>query len=169
MTESDWTIVLQVFRASRSRRGDQGRDDRKFLEISAAAARLHLTGGEASDTRNFEILLDLGPNIAPRAAITNKGYVPKPIATVPADVEYVQSFHTRKRTRRPAYFPKLLYKARARIEQGVGKLKRIALLCARNRAQLRILRGSRTWLNLDQIRPRGLASDLVRRSSGRPK
>ena len=32
MTESDWTIVLQVFRASRSRRGDKGRDDRKFME-----------------------------------------------------------------------------------------------------------------------------------------
>ena len=32
MTEEDWTIVLKVFQASRSRRGDKGRDDRKFLE-----------------------------------------------------------------------------------------------------------------------------------------
>jgi transposase len=32
MTEGDWKIVLQVFEASRSRRGDKGRDDRKFLE-----------------------------------------------------------------------------------------------------------------------------------------
>ena len=32
MTETDWTIVLRVFAASRSRRGDKGRDDRKFLE-----------------------------------------------------------------------------------------------------------------------------------------
>jgi transposase len=32
MTEDDWTIVLQIFGASRSRRGDKGRDDRKFLE-----------------------------------------------------------------------------------------------------------------------------------------
>jgi transposase len=32
MTEEDWAIVLQVFRASRSRRGDKGRNDRKFLE-----------------------------------------------------------------------------------------------------------------------------------------
>ena len=32
MTEQDWTIVLQVFEASRSCRGDKGRDDRKFLE-----------------------------------------------------------------------------------------------------------------------------------------
>ena len=32
MTEEDWTIVLRVFAASRSRRGDKGRSDRKFLE-----------------------------------------------------------------------------------------------------------------------------------------
>jgi transposase len=32
MTESDWSLVLQIFRAARSRRGDKGRDDRKFLE-----------------------------------------------------------------------------------------------------------------------------------------
>ena len=32
MTEEDWTIVLKVFEASRSRRGDKGRNDRKFLE-----------------------------------------------------------------------------------------------------------------------------------------
>ena len=32
MTEDDWAIVLQVFRTVRSRRGDKGRDDRKFLE-----------------------------------------------------------------------------------------------------------------------------------------
>jgi transposase len=32
MTEEDWAIAVQVFRASRPRRGDKGRDDRKFLE-----------------------------------------------------------------------------------------------------------------------------------------
>jgi transposase len=31
MTDEDWEIVLEVFRASCSRRGDKGRDDRKFL------------------------------------------------------------------------------------------------------------------------------------------
>src|SRR5580692_3439985 len=63
MTEEDWTIVLRVFAASRSRRGDKGRNDTKDM---------------------------------------------------------------------PAFFPKTLYKARARIEQAVGKLKRfkrIALRC----------------------------------------
>jgi len=32
MTDDEWAIVLKVFEASRSRRGDKGRDDRKFLE-----------------------------------------------------------------------------------------------------------------------------------------
>lgn len=32
MTDEDWAIVLEVFRACRSRRGDKGRNDRKFLE-----------------------------------------------------------------------------------------------------------------------------------------
>src|SRR6202040_1043420 len=32
MTEEDWTIILRVFAASRSRRGDKGRNDRRFLE-----------------------------------------------------------------------------------------------------------------------------------------
>ena len=168
--EEDWTIVLRVFEASRSRRGDKGRDDKKFLSalhyfvvhnmtwralpaefgnwnsvwkrfwrlsqsgvfeaffdalasmsetahlvqmfdstvvrahVSAAGAKgqnnqalgrsrggfstkvhlktdfgglpiaFHLTGGEASDSRNFETLLDIGPDINPRAALGDKGY-----------------------------------------------------------------------------------------------
>ena len=32
MTDEEWAIVLRVFEASRSRRGANGRDDRKFLE-----------------------------------------------------------------------------------------------------------------------------------------
>ena len=171
MTDAEWEIVVEVFRAARSRRGGRGQDDRKFLEalhyfavhnltwralptqfgkwnsiwkrfwrlsqrgvfeamlallaetsstahlvqmvdstivrahVSAAGAKggtrarhsgaravgfpprstsrcdfdglplaFHLTGGEASDSRNFETLLDLGPDIAPRAVIGDKGY-----------------------------------------------------------------------------------------------
>ena len=32
MTDGDWEIAVAAFRAARSRRGDNGRDDRKFLE-----------------------------------------------------------------------------------------------------------------------------------------
>ncbi len=32
MSEEDWDVVLMVFQAALPRRGDKGRDDRKFLE-----------------------------------------------------------------------------------------------------------------------------------------
>ena len=32
MTEADWEIALEVFRGCLPRRGDKGRDDRRFLE-----------------------------------------------------------------------------------------------------------------------------------------
>ena len=32
MTEKDWQIAVEVFRAVRSKRGEPGHDDRKFLE-----------------------------------------------------------------------------------------------------------------------------------------
>ena len=44
------------------------------VDLGGLPIAFHLTGGEASDSRNFEILLDLGPDITPRAAITDKGY-----------------------------------------------------------------------------------------------
>src|SRR5271154_1591642 len=36
-----------------------------------------LTGGEASDARHFNVLLDIGPDIRPRAVICDKGYASK--------------------------------------------------------------------------------------------
>ena len=45
MTEEDWTIVLRVFAASRSRRGDKGRNDRKFLEALHYFVVHNITGG----------------------------------------------------------------------------------------------------------------------------
>ena len=32
MTDEEWAFAVDLFRAARSRRGDKGRDDRKFLE-----------------------------------------------------------------------------------------------------------------------------------------
>ena len=103
----------------------------------------HLTGGEASDSRNFEILLDLGPDIAPRAAITDKGYDSKANrdAARKRGVCPVIPYRSNA-TDRPRFFARILYKARARIEQAVGKLKRfkrVALRCektARNYGSL---------------------------------
>ncbi len=75
---------LQVFDASRSRRGDKGRDDRRFLEA------LHY----------FVV-----HNIAWRAL--------RHLSCIPYKSNAID---------RPAFFPKILYQARARIEQAVGKL-----------------------------------------------
>ena len=79
-----------------------------------------LTGGEASDGRHFETLLDIGPDIQPRAAICDKGYASK------ANREAARARgvapvipHKANEKDKPAFFARTLYKARARIEQGV--------------------------------------------------
>ena len=93
----------------------------------------HLTGGEASDSRNFETLLDIGPDLNPRAALGDKGYNSKSNRDAARQRGICPAIPYRSNTKdMPAFFPKTLYKARARIEQAVGKLKRfkrIALRC----------------------------------------
>jgi transposase len=76
-----------------------------------------LTGGEASDGRHFEILLDIGPDIAPRAAIADKGYSSKAnrAAARARGIAPVIPHKTNEKDK-PAFFAKNLYKARARIE-----------------------------------------------------
>jgi len=230
MTDEDWATVLEVFRAARSRRGDKGRDDRRFLEAihyfavhnitwralpatfgkwnsvwkrclapepgrrvrgvlrgtrcpepygspradvrlhRSPGARLgsrrergqqhqalgrsrggfstkihlkvdlkglplafHLTEGQASDSPQFEVLLDLGPDITPRAAVGDKGYDSKAnrSAARQRSICPVIPFKSSAKNR-PTFFPRALYRARARIEQLVGKLKRfkrVALRC----------------------------------------
>src|SRR5918993_671986 len=230
MTDADWTQVVEIFRACCSRRGDKGRDDRRFFEAihyfavhnitwralpttfgkgnsvwkrcltpepggrvrgvlrgarqpqphrspradvrlhGGAGARLggrrqrgqhgqalgrsrggfstkacprprlgihlkvdldglplafHLTQGQAGDSPQFEILLDLGPDITPRAGVGDKGYDSKANRSAARQrgicpvIPYKSSAKNR-----PRFFPKALYRARARIEQLVGKLKR---------------------------------------------
>src|SRR4051794_19259077 len=86
----------------------------------------HLTGGEASDSRNFDVLLDIGPDINPRAALGDKGYDSKSNRAAARQRGGCPAIPHRSNTKdSPAFFPKVLYKARARIEQAVGKLKRI--------------------------------------------
>ena len=93
----------------------------------------HLTEGQAGDSPQFEILLDLGPDITPRAAVGDKGYDAKAnrMAARERNICPVIPFKASAQNR-PAFFPKALYRARARIEQLIGKLKRfkrIALRC----------------------------------------
>ena len=93
----------------------------------------HLTGGQASDSRNCAILLDIGPDITPRAVLGDKGYDSKANRQAAHQRGICSAIPYRKNAAaKPKFFPKLLYKGRARIEQGIGKLKRfkrIALRC----------------------------------------
>lgn len=92
-----------------------------------------LTGGEKSDAPQFQVLGDLGPDINPRAVLGDKGYDSKANHELCRKRGIVPVIPYKSNARnRPKYFPKILYKARARIEQAVGKLKRfkrIALRC----------------------------------------
>ena len=93
----------------------------------------HLTGGEASDSRNFALLLDIGPDITPRAVLGDKGYDAKANREAARRRGICPVIPYRQNTKhKPAFFAKTLYAGRARIEQGNGKLKRfkrIALRC----------------------------------------
>ncbi len=93
----------------------------------------HLTGAEASDSRQFETLLAIGPDDTPRAVITDKGYdaeanreAARARGTLPV-IPYRSNVK-----RQPKFFPKRLYRLRARVENLIGKakrFKRIALRC----------------------------------------
>ena len=88
------------------------------VDLDGLPLAFHLTGGEASDSRNFELLLDIGPDILPRAAITDKGYDAKSNRDSARKRGICPVIpHRAIATDRPAFFPKILYKARARIEQ----------------------------------------------------
>lgn len=93
----------------------------------------HLTGGEASDSREFATSLDIGPDIQPRIGITDKGYdsaANRAAARARGIIPVIPRRENSKQ--RGRFFPKRLYRLRARIEQTIGKLKRfkrIALRC----------------------------------------
>jgi transposase len=92
-----------------------------------------LTGGQASDSRHFATLLDIGPDITPRAVLGDKGYDSKANRAAARRRGICPAIPYREGTAsKPKFFPKVLYKGRARAEQGVGKIKRfkrIALRC----------------------------------------
>jgi transposase len=100
-----------------------------------------LIGGEAFDGRHFETLLDIGPDIQPRAVICDKGYASK----ANRDAARARGIapvipHKANDKNKPAFFARTLYKARARIEQGVGRLKRfkrLALRCEKTERNFR--------------------------------
>jgi transposase len=97
-----------------------------------------LTGGEASYARHFDVLLDIGLDIQPRAVICDKGYASK------ANREAARARgiapvipHKANERDKPVFFARTLYKARSRIEQAVGRFKRVALRCEKTARNFR--------------------------------
>lgn len=92
-----------------------------------------LTAGQDGDSPHFPILLDLGPDIVPRAAIGDKGYDSKANRAAARSRGICPVIPFKKTAKNPpAFFARTLYRGRARIEQAVGKLKRfkrVALRC----------------------------------------
>lgn len=96
-----------------------------------------LTGGEKGDAPHFPILLGLGPDVDPRAAVGDKGYASKANRKA-ARARGIIPVIPRKSNEKGSsgFFPKAIYKGRARIEQAVGKLKRfkrVALRCEKTK------------------------------------
>ena len=93
----------------------------------------HLTGGEVSDSTQLVTSLDIGPDIKPRAAMTDKGYDSKSNRAACRERGIAPAIPHRSNAKdRPKFFPKTLYKTRARIEQTMGKpkrFKRVAFRC----------------------------------------
>jgi transposase len=84
-----------------------------------------LTGGEVSDCTQLGTSLDIGSDITPRAALTDKGYDSAANRAACRERRIIPVIPHRANVKsRPSVFPKLLYKTRARIEQTMGKLKR---------------------------------------------
>jgi len=97
-----------------------------------------LTGGEASDARHFETLLDIGPDI--RRHRSTKATPTKPITKRQGRGVAPVIPHRANEKDKPAFFARTLYKARARIEQGRGRskrFKRVALRCEETKRNFR--------------------------------
>ena len=89
-----------------------------------------LTGGEQSDTRQFAPLLDIGPEIQPRAIVADNGYDAKANRDLARQRGICPVIPFKSNAKhKPRFFPRLLY--RARIEQTFGKLKRFKRIAFR--------------------------------------
>ena len=87
------------------------------------------------------MLLDLGPDIKPRAVIGDKGYASKANRSLARSRGIAPVIpHKDNEKNKPAFFARTLYKARSRIEQGIGilkRFKRVALRCEKTARNFR--------------------------------
>jgi transposase len=91
-----------------------------------------LTGAAAADSRQFDALLELRPDVPPRAVIADQGYDAKANRAAASKRGSLPVIPRRTKARDDArFFPKKLYKLRARVEQLIGKAKRFKRLAMR--------------------------------------
>lgn len=85
-------------------------------DFSGLTIAFQLTGGEASDSRNFEVLVDIGPDITPRAALGDNGYdarANREAARCRGICPVIP--HRSNAPAGPTFLPEALYKGRARL------------------------------------------------------
>jgi hypothetical protein len=70
-----------------------------------------LTGGQKGDAPHFPILLGLGPDIEPRAAVGDKAMPARPTGRRHESIPVIP--HKANGKQRPGFFAKALYKGRA--------------------------------------------------------
>ena len=125
-----------------------------------------LTGGEKADAPRTSPSSSTSDRTSrPVAAIGDKGYASKAnrAAARARGIAPVIPYKTNEKEK-PAFFAKLLYKARARIEQGIGvvkRFKRVALRCEKTARNYRSIVRLRSRTMLDQIRPHGLVLQVA--------
>jgi transposase len=109
----NWNSVWKRFwRLSRSRGGFSTKIHLK-TDLEGNPLDFHLTGGEASDSTRFETSLDIGPDIRPRIAMTDRGYDSQANRAAARARGITPVIPRRENSkRRGRFFPKRLYKLR---------------------------------------------------------
>jgi len=105
--------------------------------LQRSANRIPPDRGEVSDSTQLVCSLEIGPDIRPRAALTDKGYDSKQPYRLPPAWYSAGHSVSLERQEQAQILSELLYKTRARIEQMIGKLKRfkrVALRCEKTKA-----------------------------------
>ena len=132
----------------------------------------HLTGGEVSDSTQFKVSLDMGPDITPRAAMTEIGYDSTANRTACRNVASFRSSRTETMPKTGRItFPGCFTKACPhRADPGQAQALQTRRTTLRdNRSQLQRNRRFCLRYNLGQIRPHGLecfSSDRFDRNWG---
>lgn len=128
-----WRKRGQNFQAFGRSRGGFSTKIHIKTDLDGHPLDFHLTGGEVSDSTQFETSLDIGPDMCPRIAMTDKGYDSASNRAAARTRGITPVIPRRENSKqRGRFFPKRLYKLRARVEQTIGKLKRfkrVAMRC----------------------------------------